>query len=314
VPVVDFALRSGRDVTALRRATRILERYDVHHFHAPELVLMLASLRTGGTRIYTHRAGRIVYHGRRALRYRMLGLLLRRFDALTGSPQAATAIHDLYGIPRDRIYTTFNGIDPARVTPDESSAEIRRTLGLPEDAVLIGTAARLRKFKRADLPIEAAAALRPGNWQLVVIGDGPDRARLERLAQDSSAASRIRFVGMQPRIGDWLAALDIFVLATGPEESFGNAAVEAMAAGLPTIVFGDSPALTEHVVDRETGVVVRTSRELADSLQELIDDGVLRKRLGAAAATSALSRYSMQRVVDRFEEVYASADRARVEI
>src|SRR5947207_12707977 len=65
IPVVDFALRSGRDLTALRRATRILNAYDVHHFHAPELVLMLASLQTSATRIYTHRAGRIAYRGRR---------------------------------------------------------------------------------------------------------------------------------------------------------------------------------------------------------------------------------------------------------
>ena len=312
IPVVDFALRSGRDLTALRRATRILDAYDVHHFHAPELVLMLASLRTSATRIYTHRAGRIVYRGRRALRYRMLGRLLRRFDAITGSRQAASAIHDLYGIPRDRIYTTFNGIDPAQVTPCMSSAEIRTHLGFSRDAVLIGTAGRLREWKRVDALIQAAGALRPGHWNVVVIGDGPDRARLERLAEQSFACARIHFVGMQPEIGDWLAALDVFVLASGPEESFGNAAVEAMAAGLPTIVFGDSPALAEHVVDRETGFVVGTPGELTERLQELIDDRALRERVGAAAAGFAVSRYSMERVVDRFGGVYASARQARV--
>ena len=117
---------------------------------------------------------------------------------------------------------------------------------------------------------------------------------------------------MQLEMGDWLAALDVFVLASGPEESFGNAAVEAMAAGLPTIVFSDSPALAEHVVDRETGFVVGTPRELTERLQELIDDRTLRERVGAAAAGFAVSRYSMERVVDRFDGVYASARQARV--
>jgi len=145
-----------------------------------------------------------------------------------------------------------------------------------------------------------------------VIGDGPDRRRLELLAQRSLVSDRIHFVGMQPQIGDWLSALDVFVLPTGPEESFGNAAVEAMAAGLPTIVFRDSPALTEHVIDRETGFVVGTPGELAERVQELIDDGRLRKRVGAAAAEFALRRYSMERMVDRFEAIYASALEARV--
>jgi glycosyltransferase involved in cell wall biosynthesis len=312
IPVADFALRNGRDLTGLRRATRILDAYDVHHFHAPELVLMLASLRTSATRIYTHRAGRVVYRGRRALRYRILGWLLRRFDAITGSRQAASAIHDLYGIPRERIYETFNGIDPALLAPRLSPAAVRADFGFSPNAVLVGTAGRLRKLKRVDALIEAAGALRPGNWKVVVIGDGPDRVRLERLAQQSPAAARIHFVGMQPRIGNWLSALDVFVLATGPEESFGNAAVEAMAAGLPTVVFGDSPALTEHAIDRETGFVVGTPGELAERLQELIDDRPLRDRIGAAAAAFAVSRYSMDRVVDRFDAVYASAREARV--
>jgi glycosyltransferase involved in cell wall biosynthesis len=312
IPVIDFRLRSGRDLIALGRATRILGAYDVHHFHAPELVLMLASLRTSAMRIYTHRAGRAGYRGRRALRYRILGRLLRRFDAITGSRQATSAIYDLYGIPSDRIHTTFNGIDPALVAPRLSPSDIRADLGFSEDAVLVGTAARLRNWKRVDALIEAAGALRPGQWEVVVIGDGPDRGRLERLAQQSSARGRIHFVGMQLEIGDWLAALDVFVLAAGPEESFGNAAVEAMAAGLPTIVFGDSPALTEHAVDRETGFVVGDPGELAERLQELIDDRALRQRVGAAAAAFAVSRYSMQRVVDRFEGIYASAREARI--
>src|SRR5207244_9952410 len=138
------------------------------------------------------------------------------------------------------------------------------------DAVLVGTSGRLREWKRIDALIEAADSLRPGHWNVVVIGDGPDRGRLERLAQQSLARARIHFVGMQPQIGDWLSALDVFVLASGPEESFGNAAVEAMAAGLPTIVFDDSPALMEHVIDRETGFIVGTPGELAERLQELI--------------------------------------------
>lgn len=307
IPVLDFALRNGHDIAALRRVQRLLDLYDVHHFHVPEVVLMLASLRTHSTRIYTHRAGRIAYQGRRAMRYRIVGRLLRRFDAITGSRQATLAIRDLYGIPGERIHATFNGVDPALVAPRVPRERIRAKHGVPANAVLVGTAATLRQWKRVDTLIYAAERLRAGEWGVVIVGDGPDRARLEHLAAESAAHTRVYFVGMQSHIGDWLSALDVFVLASGREESFGNAAVEAMAAGLPTIVFGDSPALTEHIIDRETGFVVDTTAELAERLQELIEDPSLRQCVGAAAAAFAVGHYSMERVVERFDAVYVTA-------
>jgi glycosyltransferase involved in cell wall biosynthesis len=307
IPVVDFSLRSGRDLGGLRRATRLFDAYDIHHFHAAEPVLLLASMRTRATRVYTHRAGRIGYGGRRALRYRIAGTMIRQFDAVTGTAQATTAIPALFRIPAYRVHRSWNGVDPELLTGALSRQQSRSHHGFASDAILIGTAAHLRELKRIDLLIDAAGTLkRDGQWQIVVLGDGPDRGRLEHLSHMSPVAERIRFVGMQPAVEDWLPALDIFVLPTGAEESFGNAVVEAMAVGLPSIVFADSPALADHIVDRETGFVVRTSAELAKRLQELIDDPSLRNRLGAAASRLVKERYSMKHVVERFDEIYAT--------
>jgi glycosyltransferase involved in cell wall biosynthesis len=305
IPVIDFALQSGRDFGAIWRATSIFSAYDIHHFHVVEPVLMLASMRTSAVRVYTHRAGRIEYRGRRAMRYSLVSPMIRRFHAITGTAQATSAIPALFGVPEHRVHRTWNGVDPELFVSGVSREEIRARHGFASDAVLVGTAARLRKLKRVDLLLEAAGALKPQeHWKIVVLGDGPDRARLEHLACLSPAAERIEFVGMQPRIGDWLSALDVFVLPSGPEESFGNAAVEAMAAGLPTIVFADSPALVEHVMDGKTGFIVQSTAELARRLQELVDDRGLRERLGAAASAFARTKYSLEQVVERFDAIY----------
>ena len=62
--------------------------------------------------------------------------------------------------------------------------------------------------------------------------------------------------------------MDVFALPSGPEESFGNAAVEAMGVGLPTVVFADGGGLVEHVIDGETGFVVRDQAEFVQRLRE----------------------------------------------
>ena len=116
-----------------------------------------------------------------------------------------------------------------------------------------------------------------------ILGDGEDRPRLEALAARSPAHDRIRFLGMQPHIADWLRALDVFVLPSGPEESFGNAVVEAMACGVPVVVSSDSPAHVEHVDDDQTGFVVRDAAHLAERLADLIADP-RRARAGWARA------------------------------
>jgi glycosyltransferase involved in cell wall biosynthesis len=150
----------------------------------------------------------------------------------------------------------------------------------------------------------------------MIIGDGPERPALERLSDELGIADRVAFVGSTRRVGDYLQALDVFVLPSGPEESFGNAAVEAMGVGLPTVVFADGGGLTEHVEDRETGFVANDQGDLVDKLSVLVRDHELRTRLGTAASASVRAKYSIDAMVDRYDDLYAGrfealADKAR---
>ncbi len=299
-------MRSGRSVIKALRARRRLGRFDIHHFHSAEPLPMLASLACrGARRIYTHRGGEHVYEGRRAVRYRLTKLIVRRFDAVTGSPQAAAAVERVLGIPASDVLPTYNGLDFSLLEAELPPERLRVNHGVPAETVVIATAANLRRWKRIDWLLSAVGQLPRDGWVVWILGDGEDRSRLEALASRSPAKDRIRFLGMQTQIADWLHAVDIFVLPSGPHESFGNAVVEAMACALPVVVSADSPAHLEHVAEGRTGFVVSDPAHLAERLVELIRDASLRARVGNAAAEFVRGRYSIDQMLDRFDAVYA---------
>lgn len=305
--VIDFGMSGGSDVVAATRARRALRTFDIHHFHAAEPLLMLASASCrSALRIYTHRAGVCDYQGRSAVRYGLVGALVRRFQAITGTAQAAAAAENWLSVPASRVIRTFNGVDFGLLDADAdvSGNRLREEQGVPPGAVLIGTAANLREWKRIDWLIDAAGQLQSDNWAMWIIGDGEDRDRLEKLANRSRVGHRIQFHRMQTAIGRWLRALDVFVLPSGPEESFGNAVIEAMACGAPPIVSRDCPAHVEHVVHERTGLLIENPEELATRLDDLIGDSAQRTRLGQAAMHFVREEYPIDRMVDRFETLY----------
>jgi glycosyltransferase involved in cell wall biosynthesis len=314
VRVLDFAMAGGSDVLAALHARQALRAFDIHHFHAAEPLLMLASTSCrSALRIYTHRAGLVDYHGRSAARYRLVRPLVRRFDAVTGTAQAAAAAERWLDVPAARVVRTFNGIDFARLdaAAELSRDELRAKHGVAPDAVLIGTAANLRRWKRIDWLIEAAGRLRSDDWRIWIIGDGEDRARLQQLADRSGVGQRIQFHDMQDAIAGWLRALDVFVLPSGPEESFGNAVIEAMACGVAPIVSRDCPAHREHVADGRTGLVVDDPAQLATRLDDLIAGAAQRTRLGSAARQFVRETYPIERMVERFELLYDRLESSR---
>ena len=141
----------------------------------------------------------------------------------------------------------------------------------------------------------------------VILGDGPHKPELERLADSLGVADRVTFTGRREHVGDYLQAIDVFVLPSGPEEAFGNAAVEAMGVGLPVCVFADGGGLTEHVTDGETGYVVSDDQELVERVHSLVHDPELRARLGEAARAAVRSRYGLAATVGRYEHLYGQA-------
>jgi glycosyltransferase involved in cell wall biosynthesis len=141
---------------------------------------------------------------------------------------------------------------------------------------------------------------------LLIAGQGPLRAELERQARELGA--NVDFLGFVADIHGFLSACDLLAFPTQPEfgEGFGLAALEAMAAGCP-VVATDVASLPQVVgSDREAGVLVDPANvdELADSLVALADDADLRRRMGAGARERAISRFSLDAMVERTLAVY----------
>ncbi len=309
--VHELGQRRAADLRIARRARGVLQRYEILHVHGLELALIhLASRCEGVRRFYTHRGGVFDYSAKRLLRYKLASRHLRlQFSGVSANTrQGARAAARLFGIREQQIAVTYNGIDFALLQPRRSREEVLAELGGDPRAVRVGTSAHLRDWKRTERLLSAVSRVHDVALECVVAGDGPALAGLQQLARDLGIDDRCTFTGRVEHIGDYLQAMDVFVLPSGPEESFGNAAVEAMGVGLPTVVFEDGGGLVEHVEDGQTGFVVADVEQLSRRLLELARNETLRAELGQNARRHATFKYDVETMVRSYNALYASAE------
>jgi glycosyltransferase involved in cell wall biosynthesis len=307
-PVIDFGMKSGRQLFRLPEVARQLSEYDIHHFHFPMLGLMLSSLFTpAAKRIYTHRSGRRQQTLYRWCVNQLAGLVIRNYiHAISGNTaHAAQAAAELFKLKPDNVLITYNGLDFELLLSDRSQNEIKQKLGIQDKNIVVGTAAILRKPKRVDWLIEAMARIRSQAWHLLIIGDGPDRERLERLARKALPDDRVHFIGLQTNVVPWMRAIDIFVLPS-QTESFGNALVEAMAIGIPGIVMKDSGGLLEHVKPEINGLIASDIPDLSEKINELIACPAKRTSLGTAGKQYVIKQYTLQAMSRQYSRLYST--------
>jgi glycosyltransferase involved in cell wall biosynthesis len=306
--VYELGARSTYDLGSGRSAANSFSRYEIVHFHCIEPALVRLAARMSGPRLfYTHRAGLFSYPIKRRVRYGLARQYLRhRFDGVSANTvQAAQAASTLFGIPQANIPVVYNGIDFSLLAPQRSPEDVLAELGSSRDhAVRIGTTASLRDLKRLDRLLHAIADLPAERLECVVVGDGPERKALEQLSVSLGVDDRVAFIGEKGHIGDYLQVFDVFTLPSGPEESFGNSAVEAMGCGLPTVVFSDGGGLTEHITDGKTGFLARDQAEYVRRLKHLIESAETRKVVGEAGRLAVEAKYAPETMVDRFDELY----------
>lgn len=309
-PVIDLGLAHGHGIRRARRISRAIRHFDVHHFHSAEPLVMLGSvLCPGTTRVYTHRGGLIRYSTAKRIRYELTGVLLRRyFHGFSGNTRhGARSGAVLYRMRPDRFDVTYNGIAFELLTPRRPADAVRAELGLASSKFVLGTAANLKAWKRIDRLVDLVARVNDPRLRLVVVGDGPERNRLEAKAADLAVAGRVIFVGAHPHPADYLQLMDAFCLPSMALESFGNAAVEAMAMGIPTVVFSDGGGMTEHIDDGRNGFVVPDDAVLADTIHRLMGNPLLRREIGERAKNDVRTRYTTARAAAAYSRLYDKA-------
>ena len=222
--------------------------------------------------------------------------LARSFDHVVVTTGWAGAEYVRLAI--DNLVTVPLGVDLQSFRPDQFSARVRERLA-PRGESLLLVVSRLSPEKRVDLAVAATAELvrRGRPVRLVVIGDGPSRRSLERRA----AGLPVRFLGHlddRHRLATILACADV-AIAPGPVETFGLAALEALASGTPIVVNAAS-ALPE-VLGRQAGLAVEgTPTGFADGVQGLLDGPGDRRQ----AARRRAEEYGWDRSVDSLLQVH----------
>jgi len=296
------------DLSVAPKFRTILEEYDAIHFHSAEIGLFHLSMSVPGLRkYYTHRSGVFDYGLQQRIRYSIAGFQIRHhFHGVSGNTdQACVAASRLFGIERDNIPTTYNGIDFSMLDPVRSREDIVREIGgLRDGAVVVGTSAKLRPWKRIHLLIEGFAKAHVPELELCIVGDGPLRDELTAQALTLGVADRVHFVGLQQHVGDYLQIMDMFVLPSGKEESFGNSVVEAMGMGITSAVFSDGGGMVEHIEDGVTGFIVDDTDHLAEVFRTIAHDPERRASIGCRARETMRAKYALDGIVERYERLY----------
>jgi glycosyltransferase involved in cell wall biosynthesis len=225
---------------------------------------------------------------------RALGRAADRVIAITESLRRFTI--DQVGLPPDKVETIHYGMDELPAAWGENAPD-----DVPRDARILLAVARLTTQKGIDVAVRALPLL-PDDTVLVVLGDGPQRGELERLANDVGVVGRVFLRGRAPDVAAWLRRATVLV-HPARWEGFGLGVLEAMLAGLPVVASRVS-SLPELVVDGETGFLVPPDD--ASSLAGGIAQALEQPALGEAGRVRAQSEFSVARMAERTARLYRS--------
>lgn len=198
-------------------------------------------------------------------------------------------------LPADRVASVPTGIDTDLYAPGDRRAA-RRALGLPADAFVVGSIATLRSWKGHSFLLEAFARFSDPAARLVIVGDGPQEPFLKEQAAALGLADRVLFPGRRDDVPAWLAAFDLFVLASWANEGVPQAILQALACERPILScpIGGIPECTEGLPS-----VRLVEPKNADALLEGLEAARAATPDAAALATGrarVLDRYSLERM------------------
>ena len=209
------------------------------------------------------------------------------------------------GFPARRVQVVYNGIEPGHRPTPRDRDEARGMLGVPRDALVVGTIGRLDPVKNLELFLRSFALFRERHPHAVavIIGDGPERAGLGAAAVQLGIEASVIFAGYQSNARGLMAAFDIY-LNTSTYEGVSLTILEAMAAALPVVAteVGGNP---EVVVDHETGVLAPArSYAIADALGLVARSPRRRQAMGDAGRWRVIRHFSIARMVDDYATAY----------
>jgi glycosyltransferase involved in cell wall biosynthesis len=227
-------------------------------------------------------------------------VIARQLDAhIAVGERAARLVEEMVGLPRGSVGAVANGVPVVQLEPIVRAVE----------GPVIGSLGRLTEQKGYDLLVRALPDL--AGATLVLVGDGPERDRLQTLARGLGVAERLIITGWTAEARRFLPSFDVFALPSR-WEGMPLGILEAMHAEL-AVVASDVGSVAEAVLDGDTGYVVAPDDlpSLRDRLARLLADLPLRRRMGLRGRLLAGERFSDAAMARRYEQVYTRMLSAR---
>lgn len=308
LPVYALRKRSARDIRLLFLFYNIFRKYDLINLHTFSPLAFFAALLTRKKIIYT-------FHGTLGLRYfykiplttlYMKFIFVRGCDFFTfASEYALQKFLKGYGnikMDKSKFAVFPYGIDTSKIKQISSRDLIRKELGV-ENKFIIGSVACLKPSKRIEQAITALNQLRlKSACLLLIIGSGHPSYEntLKKLAIKYKLEQNVKFLGFRNDAVEIMKAFDLFVFPVH-KEAFGLALLEAMALGIPSIVFQDAGGPIDIIGD--SGIVVKNVEELAEKIEELYKNPLLRKTIAAKCKNRA-SDFDISKTAKRLLSIY----------
>jgi len=216
-----------------------------------------------------------------------------------------------FGMSESRVIRIPNGVDVSFYSPnDDERQRVRQSLGYQDSDFVIGFSGRLDPVKNLDLMLDIFLSSNPRDYpfRLLMVGDGPDRARVEARCQAAGVDPYFKLVGEQTQVLPYLRAMDVFLL-TSLREQMPLTVLEAMAVGVPVIAtrVGELPYIIDNGSDgfiRDLNASIETFVQplpslLCSSERERLSDAARRKVIGQFQLGTMIERYAnITRVFD----------------
>jgi glycosyltransferase involved in cell wall biosynthesis len=223
--------------------------------------------------------------------------------------KSALDAHVSHGYNSEKSVYVHNGIQLDSLSFDiEGRALIRKQLGIPDSDILVGTLGRLHADKGQDLLVEAIKNLIPSHSNVSFVFVGRDCDKIPEIMGlnniEQSITRKIKFIGEQSNIQQWLSAFDIYCLPSRTE-GFPNSLLEAMLLGLPCVA---TPAGDTKIIASDTVSVTDdiSSESLTEKLKAMLTlTSEQRSQLGKKASAHAKQQYSIEKAHQNFTKIYA---------
>lgn len=226
---------------------------------------------------------------------------------IANSHAAAEETRVVEGVSPERISVVPNLLNTASYRRPEARDPVRRSWGVPENALVVGVVANLRPIKNLDIFVRAAESVLervPQAW-FIILGEGPERPRLEQMIRSLNLQGRFSLPGVSTDVARDLQGLDVSVLCSAGESS-PNALLESMAAAKPCVA-SDVGGSGELVIHGETGYLFPSgsAEALARSIVDLLENEEKRRAFGSRGQERA-REHDETYVIPRLENLYES--------